>query len=1429
MEAQLKAFLDVCRVSKGEPCTHTTKSTADLENGWYSGSYYIDAEYLEKFWTLYCNHVRKRHIATVTEYPGPYGPLRVDFDFKSSLDDGLKRKYNVKMLKAIVGMYQEEIRNIVPEDEFEEKLTWCIVLEKPNPRVEEGHIKDGFHFHFPHFICEGWIQDTYLRDRISMKMVKEKIWKNANLITSPDDVIDKNMARKPWMMYGSMNYKNNKSTPYLFNRWDRTPKDEVYGHMFDHNLREIHPMMMFEDEMIDMKNSVKYYLPRFMSIRGCQETTPITDEVRAKKPLIGGKTMRKNRRQIPRKRSHEAVLEDLKTIETGEIMDMLSDDRADNYEEWMDVGWTLFNIGQGCEEALDMWIQFSKRSGKYVEGVCEENWNGMGLKGKTIASLLAMARTDSPNEYNAWKETNVRNLMWTSLNEEKPNEYDIAMVVYKMFGDRFVCADAKRDIWYEFRDHRWRHTDDGITLRNILAEDMKEEYIEFRKEIRDKIGTIEDEIDRASDDEKNGLIREKKTEEQRKKKCSAIITALKTCEFHNKVMKMSKLKMYDKEFLTKIDENRMLLGCENGVIDLETGTFRDGRPDDYVTFSTGQYYQKYNPNDEEVRELEDCLMKIYPNENRRKYFEDFMASCLQGGNIHKRFLIMTGESDGGKSATVSLLELVFGSGAEGYFGKFGRELMVGGTNSNSSSSARPELARVRGKRIMGAQEITHEEKVNIGFVKEATGNDSYYVRGLYEKGTEIRPMFTLLMQCLAEGTFVSLPSGISLPIEQLKKNPNLLSWGKDEDGLVVKDQLQFLNQGIKKCLKLTLLNGESITCTPDHRFLSSTGDWMEAKDIVPGETTLKMGVHYPQYDDIDSSDYVLGDTDYNLRRFEDRLKAMALCRILGYGLADGTQNNIIYLGHRLDAQQLVEDIYLLTGKRPSIIINGCVFQVHLPNELKRVLDGLSEPQKGGRINNPMTLPEFIFEDDCPSYLIREVIAGLFGGDGVIPCVERQKGCRFSPISLIASKRSEYVESLNEVFGRLAVLMKTRLDINAYVQKPLEYEEGKMRVLLIVSGDESTFSFVDKVGVRYCCHKAYRLTAVYHYLKHKYAIYGQNQDILDQVKERDDGVSIKESWETLIDDQKVVYNQEKLPTYTQIRHRILKGDSFTNPQINDVMKDFMDETDLFQFCNDGKDTTYSVNIERTSLPTYKMRVIAVEEVGEKQVYDLTVEEPYSNFLANGIVSHNCNQPPRIPGHDEATWSRIRLLDHEAKFVKPQDKKKYPVPKTFEEQMRMKRFHADPAFSNRLPDLASVLLWKLFEVYKRNKNSGELLKEPDEVMSSTNMYKVENDVYEEFMNERIAKEEDEEEARKTFIKLSDVYQEFTDWYKENHPSYTKDRIGKSIMKKELIKRLGSIKEPEDIYGFGRLNRWWGYKFVEEDEGEDDYNSLLGGNGE
>ena len=98
----------------------------------------------------------------------------------------------------------------------------------------------------------------------------------------------------------------------------------------------------------------------------------------------------------------ESVTEELKTAR--ELLLMVNDSRAENYNDWMDIGWTLYNISDADEEGLNLWIDFSSRCGeKFDENNCVHLWSKMVKKDKTLGSLKFIAEQDNPEEFRVWK------------------------------------------------------------------------------------------------------------------------------------------------------------------------------------------------------------------------------------------------------------------------------------------------------------------------------------------------------------------------------------------------------------------------------------------------------------------------------------------------------------------------------------------------------------------------------------------------------------------------------------------------------------------------------------------------------------------------------------------------------------------------------------------------------------------------------------------------------------------------------------------------------------------------------------------------------------------------------------------------------------------------------------------------------------------
>lgn len=724
----LEEFMNEHRIRKGDPFTHTSKEAKYKdENGnivtiWTAGAYYIGEDDLEKFFLLYSNTIAERKVSpTITERPTPIGkpigPLRVDFDLKSYTSKGLERRYTPFIINRIVKMYQEEIRKIVDRDSFDNKLLYCLVLEKEKPRKEKDKthgtiVKDGFHLHFPHFICTAWTSDNYLRDRISSRMQSEKIWAGIDLIEGVENIIDRQMACKTWLMYGSTNYKSKNSKPYLCTK------------AYDHNGVSTTLENIFEEEMIGRSSRVKYYLPQFLSIKGWDEPTELSSSFSVRMP-------KPRKIIVARTRSDEEVMSDIKRIEEGELIDLLSIERITERNSWMDLGWTLFNIGQGCDEALQLWIDASMRSPKFLEGECETEWEKMEMRGRTMSSLIKMVQEDNPEEFRLWQTTQIDFMIEESLREVKPTECDLANVVYSMYEGRFICARAKTDRWYEFKNHRWMEIDDAHSIKLLLTTEVRDQYNRFSEKLMNLRRGLTD----------DGEI---KKIEDKIKRCFNICHELKMTRFHDRIIKACKLKMFDSTFGDKLDLDPLLIGCENGVLDLKIHKFRPGRPDDYISMNTKIHFREYTDDDYQVIKLHEFFNKIFPDTELREYFWTFFSSCLQSGNVNKTFLLCTGLGNNGKSKTFKLAEFALGD----YCMKLSPETLVAGRGS--AGGARSDLVRVAKAKIVQCDEIAEHEKANIGALKQLTGGDSVPARDLFERGRDqkdIQANFSLMIQC----------------------------------------------------------------------------------------------------------------------------------------------------------------------------------------------------------------------------------------------------------------------------------------------------------------------------------------------------------------------------------------------------------------------------------------------------------------------------------------------------------------------------------------------------------------------------------------------------------------------------------------------------------------------------------------------------------
>ena len=167
------------------------------------------------------------------------------------------------------------------------------------------------------------------------------------------------------------------------------------------------------------------------------------------------------------------------------------------------------------------------------------------------------------------------------------------------------------------------------------------------------------------------------------------------------------------------------------------------------------------------------------------------------------------------------------------------------------------------------------------------------------------------------------------------------------------------------------------------------GRWVEAGQLLIGVDEVAVGVEYPE-----SAGGGVGagggwrlDTrttlGYDLDMAERAPHSLAFARLLGYVLSDGCVTSDVgwlYLGHQLDLDAALRDVFLLTATRPAVTRNRRTFDFRLPRPVRHAfLDVVGVT--GKRTAQVSHFPAFVTHLDCPLPVVREFLGALFGGDG----------------------------------------------------------------------------------------------------------------------------------------------------------------------------------------------------------------------------------------------------------------------------------------------------------------------------------------------------------------------------------------------------------------------------------------------------------------
>jgi P4 family phage/plasmid primase-like protien len=721
--------------------THTRIGDTDLKI--YGGSYAINSDELPTFYRLYCDHIFvKKQKEFLTEKQIENGPILVDLDFRYdyAVDE---RQHTKEHIDDIILLYLDELKEFFifdPSVKFQ-----VFAMEKPHVnRVAEKQItKDGIHLIFG--IQMDHTMQVMLREQVLKKIEETCV---LPLTNTWDSVLDEGISKGStnWQLYGSQKPGNEAyeitqiyEVGYSEEDGFSVIEDEVKQFDISKNFQKLsvqnegNPRFEMNPGILMEYNSRLTSKPKRPKAKAQQSSDNSDDDDGGDNANTMCLEDITNKQQL--ERAMDNILKALNTSEYNirEIHDYTQILPAKYYEPGSHLlnRQVAFALKSTDDRLFMSWIMLRSKASDFDYDTIPklfQDWTRhfkLRQDGITKKSIIYWAKQDAYDEYIRVKQSTVDSFIEDTLSGT--NEFDLAMVLYHMFKDKYVCSSLVNRQWYIFKDNRWQQ-DKGMSLRLAISRDMFNAYQRKQQQYMTDLPKY-DETDEKLKDLQNKI-----------KRISVVGIKLKTTTDKNNIIKEAMELFYDNEFIKNMDSNKYLMCFTNGVVDFKAKVFREGYPQDYITKTTNiPYVPLTESNKPLVEQIRTFMKQLFPIETLNAYMWEHLASCLIGTNMNQTFNIYCGSGSNGKSLLTDLMSHTLGE----YKGTVPITLVTEKRNSIGGTSS--EVMQLKGIRYAVMQEPSKESRINEGVMKELTGGDPIQGRALYCDSEIFEPQFKLVV------------------------------------------------------------------------------------------------------------------------------------------------------------------------------------------------------------------------------------------------------------------------------------------------------------------------------------------------------------------------------------------------------------------------------------------------------------------------------------------------------------------------------------------------------------------------------------------------------------------------------------------------------------------------------------------------------------
>lgn len=293
------------------------------------------------------------------------------------------------------------------------------------------------------------------------------------------------------------------------------------------------------------------------------------------------------------------------------------------------------------------------------------------------------------------------------------NSMGDGMLFAALFRDKFLYCKSQKE-WYKWGGHCWKLDvmDEALAAVDCVAKKYLEEYKRTASEMAKLAATgtdAKEEINKLRGISNKLLERVRQLRGDNRR--TACLKFAHTIE--------NPLAISGEEF----DNKPMLFPCANGVIDLETGKIKPGKPSDYLTLASPVEFTSI---DEPAPLWEKSLLQIYncdreeSDKSMVEYLQRLYGYSMTGLVQEKVFPVLYGKTGwNGRSLIVETISAVMGSLA----GSIPSEMLLTQKFAKSSSGPSPDIMSLKGIRFAFASEIDEGQRFSAAKIKWLTGRD----------------------------------------------------------------------------------------------------------------------------------------------------------------------------------------------------------------------------------------------------------------------------------------------------------------------------------------------------------------------------------------------------------------------------------------------------------------------------------------------------------------------------------------------------------------------------------------------------------------------------------------------------------------------------------------------------------------------------------